>query len=58
MDLTHHAEGPHVSTSVTTEHRHSLASGGVSEVDGPVANIQTYFVLDSYLKCHLVNLFC
>ena len=50
VDLTHHAEGPHVSTSVTTEHRLSLASGGVIEMDGPVVNVQTYLYSDNYLN--------
>ena len=50
VDLTHHTDGPHVSSSLTTKHRVSLASGGVIEMDGPVANIQTYLSLDNYLN--------
>ena len=50
VDLTHHLDGSHVSSSLTTEHTLSLASGGVSEMDGHFANIQTYLSLDSYLN--------
>ena len=50
VDLTHHTDGPHVSSTLTTKHRVSLASGGVIEMDGPVANIQTYLSLDNYLN--------
>ena len=50
VDLTHHLDGSHVNTSLTTEHALSLASGGVSEMDGRFANIQTYLSLDSYLN--------
>ena len=49
VDHTHHLDGSHVSTSMTTEHRVSLASGDVSETDGAVPNTQTYLSLDSYL---------
>ena len=50
VDLTHHTDGPHVSSSLTTKHTLSFASGGVIEMDGPVANIQTYLSLDNYLN--------
>ena len=50
VDLTQHMDSTHVSTFVTTEHRLSLASGGVIEMNGPVVNIPTYLFLDNYLN--------
>ena len=50
VDLTQHMDSTHVSSTLTTKNRVSLASGGVIEMDGPVANIQIYLSLDNCLN--------